>query len=216
MRKVFRSVVTTLAAINVAIFVLQIFTGSWFTESFMLISKDVFTRPWILLTSMFLHADLSHLLFNMYALLMFGPLLEQRIGKKRFIFIYLLSGILAALISTLFYERALGASGAIMGMLGVIIMLLPDLPVLFFFFIPMSLRTAGIIFALIDIFGIFVPSGIANIAHLVGLGCGIIYGFYLLKQKRLFRRRFTAKPHLESTIELSEKDIDDYYKHGRL
>ncbi|NQV09095.1 rhomboid family intramembrane serine protease [Candidatus Woesearchaeota archaeon] len=211
----FQSAVIPIIIANIVVFVLQLVLGTGFTESFMLISKEVFMRPWILVTSMFLHANINHLLFNMYALFIFGPLIEQRIGKKRFLFIYFLSGIVAALISTFFYHSALGASGAIMGILGVTIMLLPDLQVLLFFFIPMSMRTAGVIFALIDIFGIFVPSGVANIAHLVGLSLGIIYGYYLLKQKKAFKKRFERKVHTNS-IEMGKDDINDYLRHGKL
>ncbi len=220
-----QSAVIPIILVNVVVFILQVVLKDSFTESFILVSADVWSRPWILLTSMFLHGSVTHLLFNMYALFIFGLLLEQRIGRNRFLFIYFASGILAAVASTFFYDRALGASGAIMGMLGVTIMLMPDLKVLFFFIIPMSLRTAGIIFALIDLLGVFGIGihGIANIAHLVGLGCGLAYGYYLLKQKGKFHKRFTVEPkkkkqpqRQDTVIELTKDDVDDYLKYGRL
>ena len=223
-----KDAVIPLVLINIAVFILQATLGSWFTEMFLLASQDVLSRPWILLTSMFLHGGTSHLLFNMYALFIFGPLIEQRIGVKRFVFIYFLSGIFAAIMSTFFYSRALGASGAIMGIIGVTIMLFPNLRVLLFFFIPMSLRTAGIIFALVDILGVFVPSGVANIAHLVGLGCGLVFGYYLIQKKKQFTKRFTKKSHNpkkrtihhisahNKNIEMSKDEIEDYIQHGRL
>jgi hypothetical protein len=189
----------------------------------MLVGAELFQRPWMLLTHMFLHGDPSHLFFNMYALLMFGPVLESRIGWKRFLFIYLLSGLLAGFFSSFYYKSALGASGAIMGMLGVTIMLLPDLQVLMFFFIPMSLRTAGIIFAAMDIFGLFAPTGVGNLAHLVGLACGLLYGALLLKQKTKFYRGFevkfeTPRPSRKhkDEYEMSKEDMDNYMKYGRL
>lgn len=219
----------SLILINIFIFIIQLALGDSFTNMFLLHSADILSRPWILITSMFLHADLTHILFNMYALLVFGPLIEQRIGSKRFLFIYFLSGIFAAIIGSFFYSDALGASGAIMGILGVTIMLMPDMQVLFFFFIPMSLRTAGVIFALVDIFGIFVPSGVANIAHLAGLAAGLLYGYYLLKKKKEFEERFVDKKPLKkkrhkdaksddfvSSISMNDDDIDDYLKNGRL
>jgi hypothetical protein len=215
----------SIIVINVVIFMAQMVLGSWFIEMFLLVSAEVVQRPWILLTSMFLHADPAHLLFNMYALFIFGPLIEQRIGAKRFLIAYFASGLLAAALSTFFYTRALGASGAIMGILGITIVLMPDLRVLLFFAIPMSLRTAGIIFAAIDIIGVFTPGGgVANIAHLVGLGVGLLYGYYLLRQRKGYQKRFmrhsyAAQPRraaASSTIELSQEDIDDYLKHGRL
>lgn len=195
-----------------------------FTTSFMLVSKDIFTRPWILLTSMFLHGSLNHLLFNMYALFMFGTLIEQRIGTKRFIIIYLVSGLLAAFIPT--YEAALGASGAIMGIIGMTIMLFPDMKVLLFFILPMSMRTAGIIFALLDLFGMFSPvsSGIAHFAHLVGLATGLAYGFYLIRKKKQFQKKFTGpkvtviKPngYGKENINMSKEEMEEYLKYGRL
>lgn len=205
-----RSVVMPLIVLNAIIFLLQLVLGANFTNSLILVSSDILARPWILLTSMFLHAGINHLLFNMYALLIFGPLLEQKIGVKRFIFVYLLSGIVAALLSSFFYERALGASGAIMGIIGALIILMPDLGLLLFFVVPVPLWIAGIIYAAIDFFGIFFPSGIGNIAHLVGMGCGLLYGFYLKKQSGKFQKKFASKKHLES------EDLEEYLKTGRI
>ncbi len=238
----FSNAAIILIALNIIMFVLQqVISG--LTENLMLISSDIITRPWIIVTSMFLHGGGSHLLFNMYALLLFGTLIEQRIGTKRFVGIYFVSGILAALGFSIFQEfiigstgAAVGASGGMMGILGVTIMLLPDLRILMFFVIPMSMRTAGIVFAIIDLLGIFgfgIP-GIANTAHLFGLAAGVGYGYYLLKQKSNFQRNF-AKPRkhpvhimrkappkgtkvydVNSSIEMSKEEMDEYLKNGKL
>jgi membrane associated rhomboid family serine protease len=235
MRFNFQNAVLPLIVINVILFIVQIaFNG--FTEIFMLVSGDIFTRPWILVTSMFLHGSPGHLIFNMYALLLFGTLIEQKIGTKRFLMIYFASGILASLGFAFFYEvllktsaSAVGASGGMMGILGITIMLLPNLRVLLFFVIPMSMRTAGILFAIIDLLGIFgigVP-GIANSAHLVGLACGVGYGVYLLKQKKHFAKRFVPRQHHRieragyykdpnKSMELSKKEAEDYLRFGKL
>ncbi|MFP4567429.1 MAG: rhomboid family intramembrane serine protease [Candidatus Woesearchaeota archaeon] len=156
--------------LNVVVYLFQFLLGDSFTRLFYIVPGDVLSRPWTLITSMFLHGGPAHLIFNMYALLIFGGLIEQRIGSKRFVLSYLVAGIFAGGLYSIFSQSpALGASGAIMSVLGLAIMLLPDLQVLFFFVVPMSLRTAGIIFALIDVFGLFNPSsGIAHIAHLGG------------------------------------------------
>lgn len=218
------SAVISLIIANVIGFMLQM-SISGFTESFMLVSADIYTRPWILLTSMFLHGSPMHLFFNMYALLLFGTLIERKIGTKRFLGIYFVSGLLAAFIP--FYHAALGASGAIMGILGMTIMLFPDLKVLFLFFIPMKMRTAGIIFAAIDLFGLVAPlrSGIAHYAHLVGLACGLAYGYYLIKKRREFMKQFSSNKKKKTrknssnygdTIELSESDVENYLRYGRL
>jgi len=205
-----KSAVTPLILVNVIIFILQIVLNENFTNSFMLISSDIYARPWILITSMFLHGGINHIVFNMYALLIFGGILEQRIGAKRFIFIYFVSGIVAAFLSSFFYARALGASGAIMGVIGVLIILMPNLGLLLFFVVPMPLWIAGIVYALIDTFGIFFPSGVGNIAHLVGMGLGLLYGLYLKKQKKEFDKKFSSKKHLESD------DVEEYLRTGRI
>ncbi|MFH1174301.1 MAG: rhomboid family intramembrane serine protease [archaeon] len=219
--RLLRNAVVPLLLINILVFIIQqLFKG--FTQTFVLVSSDVLARPWILVTSMFLHADLMHLLFNMYALLMFGSLVERRIGTRRFLVGYFAAGLFASIVSVFFYNAVLGASGAIMGILGITIILMPDLPVLFLFFIPMSLRIAGIIFAAIDIFGIFVPSGIANIAHLAGLAIGLGYGYFLLMQLRKsgYTKRKPASTKrartAPKTIELSKDDVDNYFKYKRI
>jgi membrane associated rhomboid family serine protease len=224
----------TLILINVVIFLFQSFVPK-ITEQFMLTSAIVWQQPWTLITAMFLHGSFAHLLFNMYALLLFGPLVERKIGKKRFLLLYFAAGLLASL-AALYYPAALGASGAIMGILGMVIMLFPKMRVLFFFVVPMSMRTAGIIFAFIDLLGFFTGgSGVAHLAHLAGLALGLGFGYYLLSKKKSFTSKFTAnsstgnpsvhihKPksnHVsssyEKTIELTKDDLDSYYKYGKL
>lgn len=235
MKNKFRNVALTIIGINVVMFILQQLIPGM-TEKLLLDSATVWQRPWILFTSMFLHADIWHLIFNMYALLIFGTLIEQRIGSNRFLGAYLISGIVAAAGASFFYPQALGASGAITSIIGLTIMLMPDLKVLFFFVIPMSMRTAGIIFAAIDIIGSLTGSfgPVAHIAHLIGLACGLIYGYYLIRRKKAVIRKvlgveFYDSPHKEgehekkkhkhpkkNTIELSDEDIEEYINKGHL
>ena len=200
--------------INAVLFLVQLSVPG-FTQNFMLISADLAARPWIALTSMFLHGSATHLFFNMYALLMFGTLIESRIGTKRFLIAYFLSGLLASTLPS--YGAALGASGAIMGIIGMTILFFPDLKVLLLFVIPMSMRTAGIIFAMFDIFGAFSPlqTGIAHWAHLVGLMTGLAYGMYLLSVRKTFKKAF-HKPHHSNSQVMTEEDINEYIRNGRL
>ncbi len=216
------SAVLTILVINIALFVMQIISKSAdfpLTEMLWLDSAKVISQPWIIVTSMFLHGSFEHILFNMFVLLMFGSLIEQRIGTKRFYMIYFASGILAAIafVVTPFGNYAVGASGAIMGILGVTIMLLPHLQVLFFFVIPMSMRTAGIIIAMVDILGVLGvgPGGIANISHLAGLACGLGYGYYLKSKKQKVMRPEVRKKRTKRT-EMSDDDIEAYLRYGRL
>jgi uncharacterized protein len=215
-----KSVVSTLIIINVIMFFLQIILGNNFTNLLMLNPNLILKNPLYLFqifTSMFMHGGFNHLFWNMYGLLMFGQLLENKIGWERFLLVYMTAGIFAGfghIVLSMFLfgsaPPALGASGAIMGMLGTLIILMPDLRLLFFFFIPTNLRTAGIIWILMDLFGVFIPNGVGNIAHLVGIATGLIFGLYLKQNYRQFNKKFSKKFHI--TIE----DANDYMKNGRI
>jgi len=198
-----------LVALNVAVYLVQILIPG-FTDSFVLSRGDLFVRPWTLLTSMFMHGSVVHILFNMYVLFIFGTLIEQRIGTRKFLVLYFSAGLLAAALSQFIYPAALGASGAIMGVIGTVIILFPRLPVLFFFFIPMPMWIAGIVIAGMDILGFFHPTGIANVAHLVGMATGLLYGLWLKRQNRSFHKRFGRK------TTMNDADIEDYLRRGRI
>ena len=74
-----------------------------------------------MITSMFVHADIIHLLFNMYALFILGPQVEKYYGRLKFTLIYLISGLLGSVFSLVFASSntfSMGASGAIFGLLG--------------------------------------------------------------------------------------------------
>ena len=205
-----RSIVLPLISLNVVIFILEFVLGNNFVNSSILVSADIYSRPWILLTHIFFHGSPYHLIFNMWALLLFGSLLEQRVGIRRFIAFYLASGLIAGYISSFFYEASLGASGAIMGIIGVLIILMPDLQLLFFYIIPTPLWIAGILYAAMDVFGVFFPSGVGSIAHLVGMACGLLYGVFLKKERKNFEGKFVSKKHLESA------DVEEYLRSGRI
>ena len=152
----------------------------------------ILARPWTLITHMFLHSpnNITHILFNMVTLFFFGPYLEKLIGKKSFVFMYFVSGIVAAIGFILFEGNTgnglVGASGAIYGVLGAVAVLNPNLQV-FVFFIPMKIKYMIVFFALISIF-MMGGSGstIAHAAHLSGLIIGLGFGYYYrnpLKEK---------------------------------
>jgi membrane associated rhomboid family serine protease len=222
MRRHIQSFVIPLIFVNFLMFLFQIVLGQGFTDSLVLNKGDLFIRPWTLLTSMFLHGGVWHIVFNMYALLIFGPLLEQRIGPKRFILAYIGTGLLAGIIASevarvcdflplpgnFCFQSALGASGAILGIIGVTIVLLPNLGILLFFVIPMPLWMFGIVIALVDLLGI--TPGVASAAHLAGLGAGVLYGLHLRGQKKEFHKKFKQK------FELDDEDIEEYLKSGRI
>jgi membrane associated rhomboid family serine protease len=163
-----------LTAILFIIFFIQLFSKG-FTEN-LLLNSSAFLEPWRFVTAIFLHADLPHILLNSFALALFGSILESLIGGKRFLVIFFLSGIAANLIAVFFYPSSLGASGAIYGIIGSLAVIRP-LMVVWAFGMPMPMFVAGLLWAVNDLIGIFVPSNVGNIAHLSGLVVGLILGF---------------------------------------
>lgn len=148
------------------------------------------TRPWTFITSIFLHADISHLFFNMFALLIFGSVLESRIGSRGFIIIFFLAGIIGSIGYMITANNssipAIGASGAIYGVLGALAILMPRM-IVWVWGIPMPMIAAAGFWTLTEFLGFFYPSSIARGAHLGGLFVGIVYGLYLKNQERKYR-----------------------------
>ncbi len=146
---------------------------------------------WTFVTSMFLHAGVGHLFVNMFSLMFIGSFVEKLIGKKRFLALYFASGILASVLFVLIAAitgtdldvYAVGASGAIFGLGGLLAVLTPRLPVLVFFILPMPMWIA-MFFLMGALWVMSLGPGlpIGNIAHLGGLLVGLVYGFYLKKK----------------------------------
>ncbi|MBW3562780.1 MAG: rhomboid family intramembrane serine protease [Actinobacteria bacterium] len=123
-----RSPVTTaIAALNVGVFLLLEAAGGS-TDLRVLVRFGAQATPlledgelWRLFTSMFLHIGLVHLLANMWALVIFGPLFERSVGRVRYVALYLASGLAGSAVTALFVSPrsvSAGASGAIFGLLG--------------------------------------------------------------------------------------------------
>ena len=124
-------------------------------------------RPWTLVTYMFLHASVSHIVFNMIGVLIFGPRIEQRLGGTAFVRFYLFAGIGGALFQTVFATAApmLGASGAVYA---IIVFPIP-IP------IPAWLLATG--YVGLSVFNGITGSseGVAHFAHLGGAAFGFAY-----------------------------------------
>ena len=149
-----------------------------------------------LLTSMFLHGNLAHLILNMYALYAFGKPLEKRWGSGHFLAFYLVVGILANIASYLFFsltgaERVslIGASGAVYGVLLAFGAYYPEIKVLLFFIITLKIKWMVPLFAIFELFIEMTGSadGIAHITHLFGfifafIYCLIVFRFNPIRQ----------------------------------
>jgi len=177
-------VALNLIIINVLVFFAQLFLDKSLdiTGLFALYPYDSgFFQPYQLVTHMFTHGGFLHILFNMYALWMFGTTLERVWGPKKFLIFYLICG-LAAGVAQLFLSDnpAVGASGAIMGLLAGFAYLFPNteffiLPLPF----PIKAKYMVALYAAYDLFGGIHPGKADNIAHYAHLG-GLVMGFIIV------------------------------------
>lgn len=157
---------------------------------------------WTFVTSMFMHGSFFHIFANMFSLFFIGSLIEKILGAKRYLYFYMLSGLLAGVFFVFlslifpadFNTFAVGASGALFGVVGLLVLLTPNLPVFIMFIpIPIKMKYAGpgilVALWLISIAG-NVPIG--NTAHFGGLIVGVAYGLYL-KNKYKRKTKYISK-----------------------
>lgn len=146
---------------------------------------------WQFVTYMFVHGSVTHLLFNMLALIMFGRTLERYLGTREFLLFYFLCGILGGVVSYLFYiiqgatnVAVMGASGSIYALLFLCAVLFPNSRLLLFFIFPVRMPYAVMIYIAIEIFSqVF---GVANgVAHLIHLSCILIAWLYVWVRFRI-------------------------------
>jgi len=110
----------TLIGLNIAVFALDFVTGGSLYGWLAYRGDFTGSQPWRMLTSTFMHASVLHLLFNMFSLFIFGPVIENAVGRARFAALYLLAGFGGSLAVLLLApdQAVVGASGAIFGLLG--------------------------------------------------------------------------------------------------
>jgi len=149
-------------------------------------------EAWRLLTYVFLHGSLGHLLLNMLVLYMFGGPLEGIWGSRRFLRYYLLCGVGAGLFTLLpipafFHASHIGASGAAYGLLLAFGLLFPDTRVFVFFVLPMRASHLVVALGFISLASSLsaTSDGVSHIAHLGGL----VAGYLLLIRMRLLMGR---------------------------
>lgn len=182
---------------NVVVFLLQILINASLGEGTAEIWGALWSRGsgrleiWQFITHMFMHGNFGHIFFNMFALYMFGPMLEDNWGPKRFFQFYMICGILAGaaqVLLTVGFSYAVGASGAIMGVLAAFAYLFPEMN-LYFMFIPIPLKAKWVIPAIIaiDLFGGIanVPDdNVAHFAHLGGAVAGLAMAYFWRRSDR--------------------------------
>lgn len=171
---------------------LVLFTAPSLFDDLFVIEADYLVQPWTILVSIFAHdpTSLNHILFNGLVLYFFGSSTERLIGTRRFTWLFLAAGIvggIAQIVLTQMIFRVdtagLGASGAIQGIMGTLVVLAPRLTVLVFFVIPAPLWAITVVYVLLDLAGLVTPGDrIGHFAHLAGLATGLLFGYWLRQQ----------------------------------
>ena len=210
-------VVKNLLLINIIMYVISVITGNFMYENFALFYfKSPFFKPFQLVTHMFMHGDFAHIFFNMYALFIFGSVLERVWGSQKFLFYYFVTGIGAALlhmgvmalqlngymaeynagnmfaqagIQDILTTPTVGASGAIYGLLLAYGMLFPN-NIIQLIFPPVALKAKWfvLIYGVIELWlGLSGKGGnIAHFAHLGGMIFGLVLILYWKKNNRMY------------------------------
>lgn len=188
----------------IIVFIIQVVIPG-FTDA-LILNKSSIPEVWRFVTAIFLHGSLSHLLYNMFALALFGSILEGLVGTRKFLLVFFTSGIFANIISVNYYSSSLGASGAIYGIFGFLVIIRPMMTI-WLYGLPMPMFIAGILWVAGAILGLFTPSNIGHIAHLSGIIIGLIFGIIFRSQYRQIKIQGTKLRIDESTI----KSWEDAY-----
>src|SRR3989344_6933313 len=147
------SVTLGLIVLNIIIFFLSPFglPVDAFINDYGFSTASALAKPWTWVTSLFIHASLLHILYNMLGLFFFGRNLEDEIGSQKFLLVYFIGGFAANIVSMLVLPSeilSIGASGAVFAVIGAAILIKPFGFTMFPFVIPLPLGIVGIIYAL--------------------------------------------------------------------
>lgn len=157
--------------INILFYVLSIIYNSFYNSMVLNPSKILNGEYYRLLSCIFMHGGIIHLLCNMYCLYVIGPQVESFFGKIKYIVIYLLSGIIGSLMSlSITNSISLGASGAIFGLLGSILYFGYHYRV----YLSQAIKSQIIPIIVLNLFLGFMLNGVDNAAHIGGLIGGVL------------------------------------------
>jgi len=194
-------IIAILVVLNVLVFIAWQMVSSEMQFNFMaenfLVSWNALVqgRPWTLITSVFSHNAFYHILLNMIALISFGRIMVKVLGKKKFIIFYLIAGIVGSLVHSLVSLtligdpslNALGASGAICGVILLFSLIFPLEKILIMGIIPIRSIWGALLLVGLDIWGVIAQShgggfSIGHGAHLGGAMVGVVY-YFILRSK---------------------------------
>lgn len=189
---------------NVAMFFVQMFAPFDITSPLALVPRLMLYRPWTLVTYMFLHGSITHILFNMIVLYFFGPQVESRMGSARYLTLYFVGGISGGLLSVLLAPNAavIGASAALFGVMLAFARFWPRARIMIWGIIPVEAWLLVVLTTLFALYSGFTGSrgGVADFAHLGGFVGAWIYLMYLdrVRGSRGFQKRTVAPVQTQS------------------
>jgi membrane associated rhomboid family serine protease len=152
--------------------------------------KLILSRPWVLLTHMFVHLSFFHFLFNMIGLYWFGNIVREFTGNKRILPLYIMGGLAGAVLLMVFYYffpalrpagAAIGASAGVLAIIVAAATIVPDYTVFLFLFGPVKIKWIAAVLVLIDLISIPQYNTGGHIAHLGGA----LFGFVYIRQLKL-------------------------------
>ncbi len=227
------NMVVKLIIINIAVFVVTAILGAFFPSfystnilPYLALPGDpmvLLYRPWTLITHMFLHDGLWHVLWNMLTFYWFGYIVGDLIGDRKILPVYIIGGLFGALAYLISFQllpgigfMALGASAAIMAIVFSAVVTAPDYSMNLILFGPVRIKYIGLIILFLDIIGTrsMVNSG-GHIAHLGGALFGFLFVYLLRKGIDLsdyfnrfidfFSFQTRKKPQKRSTLKVAHK-----------
>lgn len=191
--------------------------------------------PWGLLTSIFSHFGIFHILFNMLMLFFAGRIFEHYLGSKRLLAIYILGGVIGGFFEILAHNLLptmanqsvviVGASGSIMAIFIGLAFYKPNLPISLFGMIEFKIIYLGLIYLLVDVFSLGLNDGTAHFAHLGGAIVGILaaqqvtssqnivfkFETFLFKISSFFSKlKFSSKKNVNSHYQNRKKTDEEY------
>jgi rhomboid family protein len=208
--------VARLIATNVALFALGVaMPDLWMTLA--LRPRFMLQQPWTPITYMFVHGGLMHVFFNMLMLYFSGPRVEERLGSRRFIVLYLLSGLGGAVLSLLTPNATIvGASGATFGVFLAYARFWPRDRFLIWGIAPVEARVLVLISTAISLLGF--GRGIAHWAHLGGYAAAYLYLRFIeaSSDRQRFRKRVDAATFGKQSpiVVTGEPDFDSIKRDG--
>jgi len=173
-----------LIAIMVIAFVIPVLTVqdyNAFLDDYGFSADNLVAKPWTIVTSIFIHADIVHLLSNILVLFFFGAAVEKEMGILKILGIFFLGAFLGDLLSLFVYSPStvsIGASAGIFALVGLGMLIRPFDFSFYPLVVPIPLALLGLIYAVYNIYGFILGEGnISYIAHFGGLITGLYFGF---------------------------------------